>query len=122
MKKEIKALSLESKKVWDSVHREWTLSKLEEIYLQQALAHLDNALDCEATARREGFSLEDRTGRKYLNPLLTQAKISRNNYLRVMKLVGFERVLKEKVKRRPGRPTDYEAREAQGETYADAKE
>ncbi len=67
---------------------------------------LDHAL--KEKAKKEGLTLTDMAGRKYLNPLLTQAKIARNNYLRLMKLIGFEKVLKEKAKRRVGRPTDTE--------------
>ena len=108
MRKPLKQFSNESKSILKNIRAEWRLSRLEEVYLRQGLGELDTALECEAKAKKEGLTLEDGNGRKYLNPLLTQAKIARNNYLRLMRLVGFEKALKEKVRSRPGRPTDSE--------------
>ena len=105
-------LSKESGSIWNDVHVEWKLTKLEETYLGQAVRENDKALKCEKQAEEEGLTLTDANGRHYLNPLLTQAKIARNNYLRLMKLIGFERVLREKAKKRgPGRPTESEQRQ-----------
>ncbi len=109
-------LSQQSKAISREIHREWKLTQLEETYLNQALRELDKAVYCESQAWAEGFSLEDKAGRKYLNPLLIQAKICRNNYLRLMKLVGFEVALKAK-KRKIGRPT---ASETYGKEVGDA--
>ena len=109
MAKTMKGRSPEAKAIWTSIHSEWTLSKLETVYLKQALDNLDSALYCEYKAKLEGLTLQDQAGRKYLNPLLHQAKISRNNYLRLLKLIGFEKVLQQKAKRRgPGAPTEAE--------------
>ena len=108
MKKVISGFSAQSRGIWNEIHREWKLSRLEEAYLRQGLESLDMALDCEARAKEEGLTLADANQRKYLNPLLLQSKNSRNNYLRLMKLIGFEKTLREKVKRRVGHPTDSE--------------
>ena len=110
--KKPEGLSKESGSIWNDVHAEWKLTKLEETYLKQALGNNDQALKCEKKAEEEGLTLTDHSGRRYLNPLLTQAKICRNNYLRLMRLIGFEKVLREKAKRRgPGRPTESERRD-----------
>ncbi len=106
-------LSKESQSIRAALRQEWSLTRLEQQYLRQALAYNDQANDCETEAKNEGLSLTDMAGRKYLNPLLTQAKIARNNYLRLMKLIGFEKVLKEKAKRRVGRPTQTETQRRQ---------
>ena len=66
----IKPLSAYSRAVLADVEREWKLSRLERRYVEQGLLNLDEALRCEAEAEKEGRTLEDRNGRRYLHPLL----------------------------------------------------
>ena len=86
----------------------WTMDEVESILLDEAMSYYKQEKAAAKVVEKEGLVLADKSGRQYLHPAAVWQKVCANNFQRLLKAIGFDRALRDKRKRQPGRPTDLE--------------
>lgn len=95
-------LSIESKRIWTQISKQFELFESDYTILRVALESLDRLEQARLIIERDGLILTDKAGKKYQNPALMIEKESRTGVLRAWKMLSLDAEPPLPVGRPPG--------------------
>src|SRR5512135_1120762 len=98
MKSLFDGISAEARDMARGICKEWKFTNQERVLFRQALENFDQMREAQRLIKADGLVLEDKMGRKYLHPACVVEKVAKNNFMRLIRAIGFEKALKEAQK------------------------